>query len=157
MFKRFLISLAAAAMLATPAMATDEPFVASITIYTPIVITETSPLSFGAIVGSGVPQTVVVAPIDPGAATFDLAGEPNMAITATIVEASLPITVGATTITIDTFTFGGSLTPGAGSGTGTLDATGALAGTAVGATANIPANPDPGLYSGTLNYRVVYQ
>ncbi|MDT8446972.1 MAG: DUF4402 domain-containing protein [bacterium] len=152
--KSLLMGLMAAMVMAPSAYATDEPFLASITIFSPITITETSALSFGSVSGAATNQNVVVAPSDPGAASFNLAGESNLAVTATIVEPSLALVNGATTITVNGFTFGGAL---ASNGTANLGALGKLNAATVGATAAVPANPTSGTYSGNLTLRVVYQ
>ena len=99
-------------------------------------------------------QNITVNTGDAGAAAFDIGGEASTAIQASIVETDLDMVVGGTTITVDTFTFGGSL---AADGTATLDGTGNLTGANVGATAAVPANPDVGAYSGSLTFRVLYQ
>ena len=152
---RTLSLFAALLMLGgSSALAADEPFAASITVYAPVVITETAPMSFGIVTASGSTQVVVVDPADAGAAGFDITGEGSMAITATVVETSLALVNGATTITVDSFTYGGSLS---GTGTATFSNQGAVAGAKVGASASIPANPDAGSYAGTLTFRVVYQ
>ncbi len=133
--------------------AADETFTASIQILTALSVTEQTALAFPTTEASTAAQTVVVAPTDSGAATFDIAGESNYAVTASIVESSLTMTNQNTSIVVDTFTFGGNLSS---TGTGTLSASGGLTGARVGATANIPANPKSGSYSGNLTFRVVY-
>ena len=132
--------------------AVDQAFNVSITILTALGITKTSDLSFPTTASSGSIQAVTVAPADGTAATFDITGEPSTAITASIVEADVTLT--ASTIVVDTFTFGGGL---AADGTATTTAGGAVAGAAVGATANIPASHAAGSYSGSLTFRVLYQ
>ena len=153
---RKLFSLIAAAALMMPgiATATDEAFLASITVYSPIVITETSALNFGVVTASPVAQTVTVAPADAGAASFNIAGQSGMPVTASVVETSLIMSNGATSITVDGFTYGGGLSA---AGTATIGAQGSLSGAAVGASATVPANPAAGTYSGNLTFRVVYQ
>jgi len=133
--------------------AADESFTTSIQILTALSITEQSALLFPDTEASSSSQAVVVAPADSGAATFDIAGQGSEGITASIVENSVSMVNGSTTITVASFTFGGSL---ASSGTGTLSSGGSLNSCKVGATASIPANPGAGTYSGTLTFRVVY-
>ena len=137
----------------TQAFATDEPFVASITVYSPIVITETAPMTFGAVMSTAAPQVITVAPTDAGAAAFDIAGQNGLAVTAAIVETAVTLTGGASTITVNNFTYGGSIA----GGTAAFNNQGAIAGAKVGASANVPANPSAGAYTGTLTFRVVYQ
>ena len=158
MIKRLLTGLAFSLMLIpSNALATDSIFPASITIYAPIVVTKTADLIFPNTASSAAPQTVVVAPGGVGAASFDIAGEPTLAINATVVEASIIMANGPTNITVDQFVFGGTLTDAAGSGTASLDGVGNLVGASVGATATIPANPTQGAYTGNLTFQVTYQ
>ena len=152
--KSWLLGLLAAMVIAPNAYATDEPFLASISIFSPIAITETSALSFGSVASASATQSVVVAPGDAGAASFNLSGQSNLAITASVVEPSLALVNGATTITVNSFTFGGGL---AANGTANLSAAGTLNAANVGATAVVPANPASGAYTGNLTLRVVYQ
>jgi len=149
-------SLFAALLMLTgaAAFASDEPFAASITVYSPIVVTETAPMSFGLVTASPATQVVVVNSADAGAAAFDIAGQSGLAVTATVVEPSLALVSGGTTITVSNFTYGGALT---GTGTASFSNQGALNNARVGASANIPANPAAGAYAGTLTFRVVYQ
>ena len=133
--------------------AADESFQASIRILTALSITEQSALSFPDTEASASAQNVVIAPTGTGAAVFNIAGEASRPVTASIVQSNLQITNGSTTVTIGSFTFGGGLSS---SGTGTLNGSGQLTGAGVGATAAIPANPQAGVYSGSLTFRVVY-
>ncbi|MDH5561499.1 MAG: hypothetical protein OEY59_11675, partial [Deltaproteobacteria bacterium] len=88
------------------AFAVDEPFIASITILAPLAVVETAALNFPTSESLATTQTVVVAPTDAGAATFNITGAATTGITASIVEASLSMINGASTIVVDTFTFG---------------------------------------------------
>ena len=141
-------------LTANIAIAADESFNASIQILTALNITEQSALSFPDTESKTTSQTAVVAATDAGAASFDITGEASSNIVSSIVESDLSMTQGSTTITINTFTFGGSL---ASDGTATTDGSGSLTGANVGATANIPANAESGTYSGALTFRVVYE
>ena len=150
--KIFTVAAAGLVLSTSSVYAVDQAFNVSITILTALGITKTSDLSFPTTAASGSIQAVTVAPTDGTAATFDITGEPSTAITASIVEADVTLT--ASTIVVDTFTFGGGL---AADGTATTTAGGAVAGAAVGATANIPASHAAGSYSGSLTFRVLYQ
>ena len=132
--------------------ATDESFQVSIRIQAAITISENQALSFPDTEATASSQTVTVAPSDGTSASFDIAGDSNLAITVSVSEASIGLSNGPTTITIDNFTFGGSCNA---DGTGTLSS-GSLAGCKVGASASIPANPTSGSYTGTLTFRVLY-
>lgn len=125
----------------------------SITIGVPVSIVEESPLKFPDTLALGVPQNIVAQPSDPEAASFSISGKPESTIVASIVEPSLSMSIASSTIIVDQFTFGGSANP---DGTALLNKQGKLTGLTVGATANIPANPAAGVYSGTLTLRVVY-
>ena len=149
-----LTGIVAGLTIATSAYAADSSFQSSLKILTPLSITAQSGLDFPDTESTAAQQTVVVAPTDAGAADFNIAGELNEAVTASVVEPSVTMTVGSTNIVVDTFTFGGAL---AADGSGTLDGTGALAGAKVGGTATVPANAESGTYTGTLTFRVTYQ
>lgn len=125
-----------------------------------IAITEIQGLSFPAAV-AGTTTTMVTAATDSTAAVFNATGDANTALTATIVETGVIITTGTGStnsqkISIDNWTFGGSLTDGGGSGTGTFDATGALTNLRIGATANVESDDIAGDYTGTVTLRLVY-
>jgi hypothetical protein len=147
-----MILMMAGLIFSITGYATDESFQVSIRILTALSISENQALSFPDTTATASIQTVTVAPTDGTAASFDIAGDSNLAITASISETSVGLTNGSTTITIDTFTFGGSCNA---DGTGTLSS-GSLAGCKVGASASIPANPTSGSYTGTLTFRVLY-
>ena len=155
MLKRLInaiISLAVGVLISTNVYAADESFQVSIRILTALSISENQALSFPTTEATSSTQTVTVAPSDSTAASFDIDGESGGAISASIAETNLALTNGSTTITIDSFTFGGSC---AADGTGTLTG-GTLSGCNVGATATIPANPTNGTYYGNLTLRVLY-
>ncbi|MBF0351817.1 MAG: DUF4402 domain-containing protein [SAR324 cluster bacterium] len=149
-----VVAAALIGMISAPVLhAADEAFNASIRIVAALAISETSALTFPQTEASTSTQQVAIGPNDSGAASFNITGEPNAGVTASIVEPSLEMTVGQTTITINTFTFGGAL---ASNGSVSLNGSGSATGAKVGATANIPANPESGQYSGALTFRVVY-
>ena len=145
--------LLSGALFTNMAYAADEAFNASIRILAALKITEQSALKFPDTEAASVAKTVTVANTNSGAATFNITGEGNSTVTASIVESGVTMSNNGTDITVGSFTFGGKL---GSNGVGTLDSTGKLNGAAVGATASIPANPSAGNYSGTLTFRVVY-
>ncbi|MCP3926998.1 MAG: DUF4402 domain-containing protein [Desulfobacterales bacterium] len=95
-------------------------------------------------------QNIVVSASDPGAAVFHVIGDPYDSITASL-PSSASITNGSNVITLNTFLFGGGFNT---SGNGTLDNEGNITGY-IGATANVPANPSAGTYTGTITLTVV--
>lgn len=139
---------------AQSAMATDESFNATMTLLAPIVITETQALSFPATTTGA--NTVVVAAADATAATFTATGEASTAVTASVVEASINMTNGGSTIPVDTWTFGGTLTDAGGSGTASFSGAGSLGTMRVGATATIDGTDIAGAYTGTATFRLIY-
>lgn len=155
-FKK-LISVATAVVLCLfiiPfSQAADETFSASLKIIAALSVSESSSLTFPITESSAQAQQVTIGTSDSGAASFNISGEANASITASIVENSLQMTVGNSTITINNFTFGGALS---GAGSASLNTGGALTGAKVGATASIPAAAEAGNYSGALTFRVVY-
>ncbi len=95
-------------------------------------------------------QNIVVSASDPGAAVFHVVGDPYDSVTASL-PSSATITNGSNVITLDTFLFGGGFNT---SGNGTLDNEGNITGY-IGATANIPANPAAGTYTGSITLTVI--
>lgn len=139
--------------------ATDEPFNVTMTLYDPIVITETQALSFPNTTSGGA-IGVTVAPTDATAAIFTATGQASTGVTGSIVEASIDMlhstwTVADVTkeITVDTWTTGGNLS---GAGAATFDGAGNLTNLRIGATANVSANDIAGAYTGTATFRLVY-
>lgn len=148
--KMLLLGMSSLAMI-TAIQAEETTFTASIKILTALSITKVTDLSFPDTTASITSQDIVIAPEDSGAATFTISGDDLATVQASIVESSVTMTNGTTGIVIDSFTFGGDLstTGQATLGTGTTSAN-------VGATANIPGNPNSGTYSGSITFRVVY-
>ncbi|PCI28327.1 MAG: hypothetical protein COB67_06665 [SAR324 cluster bacterium] len=153
---KWKLFLMLALSLGTPTMlyAVEESFVASIRILSPMPVFERTPLVFPDLEVSESSRTIVVLPSDTGAASFDLVGGSDEGITASIVESEVSMTQGSTVIVVNAFTFGGCL--GA-DGTGALSGSGKFSSCTIGGTALIPANPNFGMYTGTLTFRVVYQ
>jgi hypothetical protein len=146
------------ASIATSAFATDEAFTSSMTLLAPIVITETSALTFANAV-SGQASTVTSSASSANAAQFTATGEASTAVTGSIVEANITMTTGdgigsTKQITVDSFTTGGDMD---GSGAATFDGSGNLSNLRVGATANVLAEDIAGAYTGTATFRLVYQ
>ena len=151
---QILVIAISALLLGTSAYAVDESFNVSITILTAITITESGTgLDFGNLPTSTSAQTVTVSPGDSGAATFDIAGEPNGTVTVSVAESSVNLAGPGTNIVVDTFTVDGTNCSG---GAGTLDGSGNLTTCSVGATANVNANQTTGSYSGTATLQVIY-
>lgn len=125
-----------------------------------IAITEVQALSFPDTL-DGVTVDVVVLPTDGSAAIFNITGTANVAVTASVVEASITIvnTVGnpniaRNKITVTNWSYGGAV---AADGTAFMDANGELNNVRVGATAQMSANDNAGSYVGTATFRFVYQ
>ena len=88
-----LIALSAAAIFSTSVQASDEGFSSSMTLLAPILITETSALTFAnAVSGSAPPVTSSAA--SANAAQFTATGEASSAVTGSIVEASITMITG---------------------------------------------------------------
>ncbi|MDH5527087.1 MAG: hypothetical protein OEY97_07240 [Nitrospirota bacterium] len=159
------VSLATAVVFAaSPAKALDTAFNATMNILTALAVTKTADLGFGNY-EAGVVTTVVVAPADATAATFDItAGSAAAPVNLSIVEtAGINMTTGAgllpsEQIPVATWVFGGSATDaGGGTGTATLDGLGQLTNIRVGGTATLDGTDIVGAYSGAATFRVVYQ
>ena len=95
-------------------------------------------------------QNLIVTPTDPGAAAFNVVGDPYESLTASL-PLSVNLTNGSDIITLNSFTFGGGFNS---LGNGTLDIDGNISGY-IGATAIVPANPASGTYTGTITLTVV--
>ncbi len=87
--------------------AADEPFNVTIELQSPIVLSEINGLSFVS-TPTGMNTDVVTAPRDALAATFSVRGNPNTAVTGSVVESSITMTTGAgginEQIVVDNFT-----------------------------------------------------
>jgi hypothetical protein len=100
----------------------------------------------------GIATNVVIAPNDPGAASFSITGEPNRVLSCSVTNNNVNITTpgggGAKyRIRVDSFLIQGCTH---------FDPTGVLHGVSVGAKATIRKNNVEGEYSGTNTFRVVY-
>ena len=121
-------------------------------------ITVISDLQFPATESAAGSQSIVVQPNDGGAAVFDAVGTANQTVDVIIAEKSIQITTSSgTKLRVDSFTYGGSLTPSGIGATGTFDASGNLNNMRVGASASVKNNQISGTYSGTLTLKVTYQ
>lgn len=154
-----IAAVAAVALTGANALAGTTTGSASVTILSPITVTETAQLSFGSISSSATAGTVVVAPggtvtygggvtnFGGGAvpAAFNISGTGNSAYTV-VTDTSTLLTSGANSMTVDQFTnnASGSLTAGADSFN-------------IGATLNVGINQPDGVYTGTYNVTVNYQ
>ncbi|PCI52281.1 MAG: hypothetical protein COB51_00110 [Moraxellaceae bacterium] len=138
--------------------ADDQAFNPSmVLIGTSLAIYEQQGLSFGNQLVPAVDTDLVVAPIDSKAAYFNVTGEPNLAVTASIVERKISITNGQAgkknKMDVTDFTLGGSVDA---SGNGSFDNQGLLDNVRVGATTTIASDNNLGVYQGTATLRVVY-
>jgi len=158
--KKFTKSLMAVAFVAASgaAVAEETSFDATISLLQPITLNTVQDLSFAPqAVGENI--DVVTGAEDTRAAVFSATGEANAAAQASVVESSIEMVTGAgaTTgerITVDTFTYGGSL---ASDGSTAFDAAGELNNMRVGGTAHVEADDVQGDFVGTATFRLVYQ
>lgn len=155
--KRFLTALLLGSLLAANTQAATKSFNVGISLITPIKMTLQSPLNFPSTT-AGNSATVTTDPADTGSVHFVATGEPNAAITGTILENQVTLTTSdglgsEKQITVDNFVTGGDMNE---SGLATFDENGALDNLRIGATAHIDADNIPGSYSTTATYRVVY-
>ncbi|MBL4865315.1 MAG: DUF4402 domain-containing protein [Pseudomonadales bacterium] len=120
-------------------------------------MTQNKDLTFDEII-AGTTQSITTSPEDNNAVSFSAGGEPNSAVTASVVENSVILISGlgedsTTKITMDSFTMGGDLTV---AGNGVFNSNGLLADLRVGATVHIEGEDQPGDYSAIATFRVVY-
>lgn len=153
-----IAAIAAGSTMSARAASDTAP--ANATIVPAIAIINTVDLEFASIVASASADTVVVSPAgartcgatltctgNAAAASFDVTGEANLTYSITL-PASVSITSGGPSMTVDTFT--SNPTP-----TGTLDGSGAQTLT-VGATLNVAASQATGTYTNTFTVTVDY-
>ncbi len=153
-----IAAIAAGSTMSARAASDTAP--ANATIVAAIAIINTVDLEFASIVASASADTVVVSPAGArtcgatltctgtaAAASFDVTGEANLTYSITL-PASVSITSGGPSMTVDTFT--SNPTP-----TGTLDGSGAQTLT-VGATLNVAASQATGTYTNTFTVTVDY-
>ena len=153
MLKKIVALLATSLMIVTAGYAADETFEASIRVLAALAIVENTALTFPDTESRTIAQNVTVSPGSTGAASFNVYGEHNRLVNASIVEPSASATIGSSTVVFDSFSCGGALS---GACQATLDNSGYANGAEIGATAHIPANAQAGLYQGTLTFRVTY-
>lgn len=162
-FEKVFKTTAIALVIITPttiaimAHAADESFISGIRLILPAFVAQDTNMQFPEQI-AGTAQQLVITPDANGAAQFVTTGEPLRSFTASIVESSIIMTAGsgdtsALQITVDNFTFGGSVDA---SGAGTLSQDGVLGNIRVGARANIEANDQSGNYVGVATFRIVY-
>jgi hypothetical protein len=158
--KKFTKSLMAVALVAVSgaAVAEETSFDSTISLLEPITLTTVQDLSFAPQpVGEAV--DVLTTAADSRAAVFSATGEANAVAQTSVVEPSIEMVTGAGSasgerITVDTFTYGGSL---ATDGSTAFDGSGEINNMRVGATAHVEADDVQGDFVGTATFRLVYQ
>ena len=139
----------------------SAPFTISARLLASTTITNTQPLTFPAhlVVASGAGNETETVAADAGtAAIFTAVGEPDQAITADVTASTVTLnctspTCTGDTLSVGTFTFGGTLSP---AGQATFDSSGNLTNLRVGATLTITDAAKAGSYSGTGTFRITY-
>ena len=155
--KYLLVALGLTAIMQSNVIASESVFSTTLRLLKPITLTQNKDLTFDEVI-AGSNQSLTTSPEDSKAVSFTAGGEPNSAVTASIVENSVTLISGlgedsTTKITMDTFTMGGDLTI---AGNGVFDANGVLSDLRVGATVHIEGEDQPGDYTATATFRVVY-
>ncbi|MCP3926999.1 MAG: DUF4402 domain-containing protein [Desulfobacterales bacterium] len=145
MKKIILLTTILTLLISVNSFAADESFDATITIRSAITIDEDLTLRFGDLETTGAIQTVTVATGDAGAAQFDITGDVGVAVTWSVVEATINMTGAGDDIVVNAFTVSGG-------GTGNLPQVDVT----VGATANVNANQAAGIYTGSATFNAVY-
>ena len=134
---------------------------AAATIISPITISVTSNMNFGYVVATPAGGTVLLEPdgtitptgvslasgITTSPAIFTVSGEPSFTYSITLTNASIVLTSGANTMTVDAFTRDPI-------GDGTLDGTLGTQTLRVGGTLNVGASQTAGLYENTTDLEV---
>jgi len=138
-----LLAVSGEAMATT----TDKAFNITLNLFQAITITKAQDLLFPEQVITGSSFDVTVATGDTGAASFSAVGTANRSITRSVVESSIGMSNGTSTIAVDTFTFAGPTS---------FNGSGNATGLKVGGTAHILNTSTEGNYSGSGTYRVVY-
>ncbi len=138
------------------AIAANESFSVTMFLKRPLLITEVNSLSFpDTNIGSSV--SVVTEPEDAMATTFLATGIANAAVTGSIVENSITLVTGGSSVSeqilVDQFTTGGDMSS---KGNAVFSSLGILKNLRIGATANIRAENVAGAYSGTATFRLIY-
>ncbi|THD81009.1 MAG: DUF4402 domain-containing protein [Phenylobacterium sp.] len=167
------ISLSAMASSAFAQATATGTGTASVVVIQPLSIADTTNLSFGRITTSGASGTVAVSATGTRTVTagvsaaggtvsnglFTANGEPNQAVTVTLVSGTLTLTSGASTLSgtvaSTVATTGGTSTVLGAGGTGTGSTFGGLP-IPISASLTIPANTVSGTYSGTYQVTVTY-
>lgn len=160
---KFVIAAATLAVVglgSQAAFAADATGTASVTIATPIAISQTTPLSFGTVVASGTAGTVVVSNASvrtttggvgalggtPAAAVFNVTGQGTNAFSITL-PTTVSLTGPGTAMNVTTFNHNAGASPALAAGAKTVN---------VGATLGVGANQTAGTYSGTYTVSVNY-
>ena len=143
--------------LSSAALAEDASFTLGMQLLAPIELTLNNSLSF-ADTTSGQDTVISTAPDNANAVIFSATGEPNRAVTGSVVESSVLMTTGTGTtsdeqITVDSFQTGGTMDA---SGQATFDGSGQLDDLRIGASAHVESEDVPGAYSGNATFRLTY-
>ncbi len=150
-------TVAFALELPTEFNSTKILFTARMEVMPPVTVSESQAISFPTVT-SGTAATVTISPTDTGAAVFSVTGRPMENITASIAEEQIVLFSGygrtpERRIVIEGFTLGGDIDATRSARIGQL---GTLDDMRLGATAKIEAENQPGVYSGSSTFRVVY-
>lgn len=143
--------------LQTSVFAEEELFQVNLTLLEPITLTQQSALNFPPVV-AGVDTTLVTTPESTNAVKFSATGEPLTGVTGSVVEDFIIMTTAdglaeEQQIRVDTFTTGGDIDT---NGAGNFDSNGELNNLRLGATAHIEASDEPGLYTSSATFRLLY-
>lgn len=153
-------SAAFALELPTEFNSTKILFTARMEVMPPVTVSESQAISFPTVT-SGKAATVTISPTDTGAAVFSVTGRPMENITASIAEERVVLFSGygrtpARQIVVEGFTLGGDIDAASSTGSARIGQRGTLDDMRLGATAQIEAKNQPGVYSGSSTFRVVY-
>lgn len=135
-------------------------FTAKMEVMPPVIFSENQAISFPTAI-PGKAATVTISPEDTGAAVFAVTGRPMENLTASIVEERVVLSTGfsrtpARQIVVEGFTLGGDIHAASSTGSARIGQRGTLSDLRLGATARIEAEDQPGVYSGSSTFRVVY-
>ena len=145
------------ATLQNTAFAEEELFQVSLKLLKPITLTQQNSLNFPPVV-AGVDTTLVTTPDSSDAVKFTATGEPLTGVTGSVVEDFIIMTtadgnIEEQQIRVDAFTTGGDIDS---NGSGNFDSNGELNNLRLGATAHIEASDEPGLYTSSATFRLLY-
>lgn len=160
-FAAAMAGIAALGFGGSAVLAADATGSASVTIATPIAISQTTALDFGTVTASASAGTAVISTAgarsvtggvgalggSPAAAVFAVTGQGNNAFSITLPSSATLNGPSAATMTVDTFAHNAGASPALSSGSKTVN---------VGATLNVGANQTVGAYTGNYTVTVNY-